>query len=361
MVINEKDIELSKPNRFPPITVKQGDNARQITARLFNDGEQFLVTSGLGVRLNAKRSDGQKNYSTGWVNDDGTITVQITSWMVAVVGTVTCDISVFLNGKQAFTTTNFYLNVEEATNKDGVIGGDDTPIDEQFAEIVLQIEDYVEQAKQYANRASTVDHIIEQNSGVPVKLWATDDKNEFDNLETKQQNTLYVYPSDFNEEAILNGTQKVGHAINAEKLNGLAITKDENGVLRIGDITIPQKRLIFDAFENPVESVGGQNTGVGVDIPSDEIIQIGKSYELYISSGKYHPIQVVKVKAVHNGTTNGTHHVYFYYCSFSENGKMHIGKLTCHPSTKTMILTANDVSSDYSPKITLWAIYEVIE
>lgn len=202
MIINEKDIELSKPNRFPPITVKQGDNARQITARLFNDGEQFLVTSGLGVRLNAKRSDGQKNYSTGWVNDDGTVTVQITSWMLAVVGMVTCDISVFHNGQQAFTTTNFYLNVEEAINKDGVIGGDDTPVDEQFAEIVLQIEghlnqarQYVEQARQYANQASTVDHIIEQNSGVPVKVWATDDKKEFDDLQTKQQNTLYIYPS----------------------------------------------------------------------------------------------------------------------------------------------------------------------
>ena len=283
MVINEKDIEISKPNRFPPITVKQGDNARQITARLFNDSEQFLVTSGLGVRLNAKRSDGQKNYSTGWVNDDGTVTVQITSWMLAVVGMVTCDISVFINEQQAFTTTNFYLNVEEATNKDGVIGGNDTPIDEQFAEISLQIEAYleqarqcVEQAKQYAEDASTVDYIIEQNSGVPFKVWATNDKNEFDNLKTKQPDTLHIYPSNFDEEAVLNGKQKVGHAKvadNSYKVNDLEIKRDENGVLRIGDVIIPQKKLLFSGNAS-------YHATFGMMISLVDISLIGKTIEI---------------------------------------------------------------------------------
>ena len=294
MVINEKDIELSKPNRFPPITVKQGDTARQITARLFNNGEQFLVTSDLSVRLNAKRIDGQKNYSIGLVNDDGTVTVQITSWMLAIVGMVTCDISVFLNGQQAFTTTNFYLDVEEATNKDGVIGGDDTPIDEQFGEISLQIEryfeqfeTYIDQARQYANQASTVDHIIEQNSGVPVKVWVTNDKDEFDNLETKERNTLHIYPSNFDEEAVLNGTQPVGRALNADnadnatnasnamQVNGLEITKDENGVLKIGDIIIPQKKLLFSS-DAPIYG------SLTVKVDFGNVSLIGKTIELRI-------------------------------------------------------------------------------
>ena len=284
MVINEKDIELSKPNRFPPITVKQGDNARQITARLFNDGEQFLVASGLGVRLNAKRSDGQKNYSTGWVNADGTVTVPITSWMVAVVGTVTCDISVFISGQQVFTTTNFYLNVEEATNKDGVVGGNDTPVDEQFAEIVLQIENYTEQArqysetaKQYAAQASTVNHIIEQNSGVPVKVWATNNKNEFDGLEKTEENTLYIYPT-----------------------NVVDVEQDENGRLRIGDSIISHKKLLWKSETGAnlganFTSENANTINAWLDIFTHTESLIGKKLEFELKSGDNISYHIVKL------------------------------------------------------------------
>lgn len=50
-----------------------------------------------------------------------------------------------------------------------------------------------------------------------------------------------------NVNKIVSGEQSVG---NATKVNNLEITQDENGVLKIGDIIIPQKKLIFESAES---------------------------------------------------------------------------------------------------------------
>lgn len=42
-----------------------------------------------------------------------------------------------------------------------------------------------------------------------------------------------------------NPQTTIAHADNATKVNGLEITRDENGVLKIGDTIIPQKKLLW--------------------------------------------------------------------------------------------------------------------
>ena len=46
-------------------------------------------------------------------------------------------------------------------------------------------------------------------------------------------------------------TGYVKNATNTININGLEIKQDENGVLKIGDVIIPQKKLIADISSNP--------------------------------------------------------------------------------------------------------------
>ena len=88
-IIKELNIEVSKPNVFQAIVAKQYDmNTRFIKATLVDHGEKIYVdhTSTLKVIINALRNDGDSKGFDGVINDDGTVTVPLHSWMLELVG-----------------------------------------------------------------------------------------------------------------------------------------------------------------------------------------------------------------------------------------------------------------------------------
>ena len=119
-IIKELNIEVSKPNVFQAIVAKQYDmNTRFVKATLVDNGEKITINQSptLKVIINALRSDGESNGFDGVINDDGTVTVPLHSWMLELVGTVTCDISVVdtaTDNNKKLTTTSFTLLVERA-------------------------------------------------------------------------------------------------------------------------------------------------------------------------------------------------------------------------------------------------------
>lgn len=121
IVIKPITLEVSKPNVFQAIAAKQGDsNSRFLKTTIVNEGEKIFITSGATVTINAKRSDGQSNGFFGEVNNDGTVTVPIHSWILELPGNVDCDVSV-IEEDSKLTTTTFSLLVEEAShNSDDV-------------------------------------------------------------------------------------------------------------------------------------------------------------------------------------------------------------------------------------------------
>jgi hypothetical protein len=143
-IIKELNIEVTKPNVFQAIVAKQYDmNTRFIKATFVDCGERIDIPNSptLSVVINAERKDGQSKGFDGEINEDGTVTVPLHSWMLELEGMVICDISVIdtaTDNEKKLTTTSFTLIVEKAA-----YGGDDVTSDPQYdvlIELIKQVE-----------------------------------------------------------------------------------------------------------------------------------------------------------------------------------------------------------------------------
>lgn len=152
-IIKELNIEVSKPNVFQAVVAKQYDmNTRFIKATFVDFGEKITIpqSATLSVIINALRPDGESKGFDGVINDDGTVTVPLHSWMLELVGTVTCDISVIdmaHDDNKKLTTTSFTLLVEKAA-----WGGDGITSDPQY-DLLIQLLNSCSSAGQLAEEA----------------------------------------------------------------------------------------------------------------------------------------------------------------------------------------------------------------
>ena len=155
-IIKELNIEVSKPNVFQAIVAKQYDmNTRFVKATFVDDGEKIYIDPDATVKvvINALRPDGESKGFDGEVNQDGTVTVPLHSWMLEQVGTVTCDISVIdmaEDDQKKLTTTSFTLIVEKAA-----WGGDGMTNDPQY-NLLIEVDNAdatADVALEKANRA----------------------------------------------------------------------------------------------------------------------------------------------------------------------------------------------------------------
>lgn len=136
-IIQKISVEVSKPNFFQAIVAKQFDSkSRYLKATLVHNGNVVEIDPNSTVTINAKRSDGADDRFAGEVNNDNTVTVPLTSWMLELVGTVKCDISVYGVDGSKLTTTSFVLEVEEASSDN-----DDVSVDENYDVLIKLIED----------------------------------------------------------------------------------------------------------------------------------------------------------------------------------------------------------------------------
>lgn len=125
-IIQKISVEVSKPNFFQAIVAKQYDsNSRFLKVTLIQDNEKINVANTSTVTINAKRNDGAEKSFTGEVNEDGTVTVPLTYWMLELNGTLECDISIFGADESKLTSTKFTVEVERASCQ----GGDVTDAD----------------------------------------------------------------------------------------------------------------------------------------------------------------------------------------------------------------------------------------
>lgn len=140
-IIKELNIEVTKPNVFQALVAKQYDmNTRFLKVTLTDCGVPIAVpySDEITVVINAERKDGQSKGFDGVVNEDGTVTVPLHSWMLELEGQVICDISVIdttADDNKKLTTTSFDLIVEKAA-----YGGDDVTNDPQYDVLVEMIE-----------------------------------------------------------------------------------------------------------------------------------------------------------------------------------------------------------------------------
>jgi len=115
IIVKQLSVDVAQENIFQSVIAKQYDtNSRFLTVKLTNEGEQITVSPTSVVTINAAREDKQAKAFAGTVNEDGTVTVPITYWMLELDGIVKCDISVIDSEQRKLTTTSFTISVEAA-------------------------------------------------------------------------------------------------------------------------------------------------------------------------------------------------------------------------------------------------------
>lgn len=228
-IIKELKIEVSKPNIFQAVVAKQFDmNTRFIKATLVDGADVIYIPaeSTVKVVINAERPDGQSKGFDGAVNDDGTVTVPLHSWMLEMEGTVICDISIIdtdADDNKKLTTTTFTLLVEKAA-----YGGGDVTNDPQYDVLVSLLEtcqeasETAEEALEKSNEANSkydacveatenanqaaqnangvraeikaggfIESLKEQNVGEKFTVWVGT-QAEYDAIDIKNSNCLYI-------------------------------------------------------------------------------------------------------------------------------------------------------------------------
>lgn len=150
-IIQKISVDVSNPNFFKAIVAKQYDsNSRFLNATLTHNGEKIEVLPTSTVTINARRKYGGEKSFYGVVNDDGTVTVPLTYWMLELEGTVDCDISVIDAEDKKLSTTKFVLEVEKASCK-----GENIEVDDDCDVVVKLIEDVNELKEKMANVSAT--------------------------------------------------------------------------------------------------------------------------------------------------------------------------------------------------------------
>lgn len=105
------------------VYAKQHDaNSRYLVAKIVGSGKDIIVTG--TAQLNATKPDGTHSYVAGSINKDGTITIELTSNLLAVDGKISCDITIFNSEDEQqtlLTTSTFYILVDESNYDSGAI------------------------------------------------------------------------------------------------------------------------------------------------------------------------------------------------------------------------------------------------
>lgn len=96
------------------VIAKQNDTgSRFLNVHIQESGKTVNITSPATVIFNVLRPDGSSGEFYGSVNDDGTVRVGLTSWILGQAGIVSCDVSI-VDGDAKLTTMTFYIEVEPA-------------------------------------------------------------------------------------------------------------------------------------------------------------------------------------------------------------------------------------------------------
>lgn len=249
-IIKELNIEVSKPNVFQAVVAKQYDmNTRFIKATFVDGGNKIYIDPDATVKvvINALRQDGQSKGFEGEVNQDGTVTVPLHSWMLELAGTVSCDISVIdteTDDNKKLTTTGFTLLVEQAA-----FGGEDITSDPQFDVLValLEASEVAQEALDKSNEANSkydacveateaakeatetlvathdefvsggyVEALKELNVGGKFTFWIGT-QAEYDTLANKKTNCLYMISDDSTLTELENRDYIVKQGIHTSK------------------------------------------------------------------------------------------------------------------------------------------------
>lgn len=108
-------LDVAGRNLYKYVYAKQGDSgSRFVKATILADGKVMEIGSGMTAKFRAKKPDGKAILNPATVNDDGTVTVELTKQTLAADGVVDADIVISAASGEELSTVSFKIDVEKA-------------------------------------------------------------------------------------------------------------------------------------------------------------------------------------------------------------------------------------------------------
>ena len=267
-IIREITLDVSQPNNLRAITAKQNDlNSRFLKIHITDEGNPILVDGSSQVIMNVQRTDNAVRPFYGSVNNDGSVTVPLTPWMLYIEGSINCDVSIIsTEDLQRLTTLQFSIYVEKAIfPQEALEESEDYDV---FLNLLSAAEDAqkcveaTEEAKVAAERAEEAAEgvvIIEQNKKAPLTFWVGT-KEEYDALAEPVHGCFYIISDDSDLEDINNRMaamqNAVSNALTPYDISSAVVPEDsysEYTLIKYGKLLI----LNYSLKTEPVtESIG---------------------------------------------------------------------------------------------------------
>lgn len=186
-IIKQISVDVAAENIFQSIIAKQFDNdSRFLTVQLTNEGQKINVSPTSVVIINALREDNEAQAFGGTVNEDGTVTVPITYWMLELDGQVKCDISVIDSEQRKLSSTSFTISVEAAA-----YSGTDIVEDDDYDILVSLIADVSSVKVVEADRVAAENKRIEAEN---TRIAAEQERVSAENArKTSEQNRVSAW------------------------------------------------------------------------------------------------------------------------------------------------------------------------
>lgn len=108
-------LDVAGRNLYKYVYAKQGDSgSRFVKATILADGKVMEIGSGMTAKFRAEKPDGKAILNPATVNDDGTVTVELTKQTLAADGVVDADIVISSASGEELSTVSFKIEVEKA-------------------------------------------------------------------------------------------------------------------------------------------------------------------------------------------------------------------------------------------------------
>lgn len=313
-IIREITVDVSLTNNLRAITAKQNDlNSRFLKINITDNASPLKVNSASKVTMNVKRTDNEVRMFYGSVNDDGSVTVPLTSWMLAIPGSINCDVSIIsTDDSQKLTTMQFSIYVEEAVYPQEALEENenyDVLVDlldaaENMQECIEATE-AAEEAAAMAEDAAAGVRVVEGNNKSPLSFWVGT-QAEYDAIVEKEVGCFYIISDDSDLTEILSAIASLDNKINNMHTpynisNSVVLTEstDECTLIKNSNILILNIKISACASRDTGSQRYRVKKGDVIGtiegyVPSESlIVPFAPSAGIYSSStGKYHAANI---------------------------------------------------------------------